>query len=391
MEELNLIATTTFGLEAVLARELTDLGVTAHNTINGRIYFKGDIRTLAKANLWLRTADRILLNMGEFKALSFEELFQGVKRIAWEKLLPVDAKFIVNARSVKSKIYSLRDIQAISKKAIVERLKQAYGCEWLEETGPRYMIEIAFLEDRATVMVDTSGHGLNRRGYRQEVGKSPIKETLAAGLIMVSRWRPDRPLLDPFCGTGTFGIEAAMIGMNIAPGLKAEFDAEKWQGFCPEIWEEERVAAIKAINREPHLRIYCSDIDYFQLKLAEKHAELAGVKGHIHFQKIDFAETGSRHEYGFIITNPPYGERLLEKQEAEEIYRGMGKHFPEIFKTWSVYVITSCESFEKLYGRAADKKRKIYNGGIRCDYYQFFGPKPPRPKTDDAREVLTNL
>ena len=190
MEELNLIATTTFGLEAVLARELTDLGVTAHNTINGRIYFKGDIRTLAKANLWLRTADRILLNMGEFKALSFEELFQGVKRIAWEKLLPVDAKFIVNARSVKSKIYSLRDIQAISKKAIVERLKQAYGCEWLEETGPRYMIEIAFLEDRATVTVDTSGHGLNRRGYRQEVGKSPIKETLAAGLIMVSRWRP---------------------------------------------------------------------------------------------------------------------------------------------------------------------------------------------------------
>ncbi len=381
MKELNLIATTTFGLEAVLNRELEDIGVKEHATINGRTYFKGDVRTLAKANLWLRTADRIFLNMGEFKALTFEELFQGVKRIRWEDLLPRDACFIVNARSVKSKIYSLRDIQAVSKKAIVERLKKAYGCETLPETGTKYMLEIAFLEDKVTVIADTSGHGLNRRGYRQEVGKSPIKETLAAGLIMVSRWRPDRPFMDPFCGTGTFGIEAAMIGMNIAPGLKAEFDAEKWEGFSPEIWEEERIAAIKAINRNANLRIYCSDIDYFQLKLAEKHAELAGVGGHIHFQKIDYSETGSRYDYGFIITNPPYGERLLEKEAAEEIYRGMGKHFSETFPTWSVYVITSCGIFEKLYGKTADKKRKIYNGGIKCDYYQFFGPKPPKPRT----------
>ena len=390
MEELNLIATTTFGLEAVLNRELDELGITEHTTVNGRTFFKCDVRTLVRANLWLRTADRILLNMGEFKAFSFEDLFQGINRIEWEKLLGVDANFIVNARSVKSKIYSLRDIQSVSKKAIVERLRKAYGCERLPETGPRYMIEVAFLEDKATVTVDTSGHGLNKRGYRQEVGKSPIKETLAAGLIMVSRWRPDRPLLDPFCGTGTFGIEAAMIGMNIAPGLKAEFDAENWEGFEPEIWEEERIAAIKAINREPHLRIYCSDIDYFQLKLAEKHADLAGVRGHIHFQKIDYAETGSRYDYGFIITNPPYGERLLEKEEAENIYRGMGKHFQETFNTWSVYVITSCEKFEKLYGRPADKKRKIYNGGIKCDYYQFYGPRPPKPAEEKAPEALTN-
>ena len=386
MNELDLIATTTFGLEAVLNRELDELGVTEHTTLNGRTYFKGDVRTVAKANLRLRTADRILLNMGEFKALTFEELFQGVKRIAWEKLLGAEAQFIVNARSVKSKIYSLRDIQAISKKAIAERLKKVYGREWLPETGPRYMIEVAFLEDNVTVTVDTSGHGLNKRGYRQEVGKSPIKETLAAGLIMVSRWRPDRPLMDPFCGSGTFGIEAAMIGMNIAPGLKAEFDAEKWDGFAPEIWEEERIKAIKAINRDANLRIYCSDIDYFQLKLAEKHAELAGVKGHVHFQKIDYKETGSRHDYGCIITNPPYGERLLEKREAEEIYKGMGEHFRETFGTWSVYVITSCERFEKLYGKAADKKRKIYNGGIKCDFYQYFGPKPPAPKKEQVEK-----
>ncbi|MBQ7445759.1 MAG: class I SAM-dependent RNA methyltransferase [Clostridia bacterium] len=386
MEELNLIATTTFGLEAVLNRELEALGVKEYRTMNGRTRFKGDVRMLAKANLWLRTADRILLNMGEFKALTFEELFQGVKKIPWENLLGKDAAFIVNARSVKSKIYSLRDIQAISKKAIAERLKKVYSCDWLNETGARYMIEVAFLEDNVTVTVDTSGHGLNKRGYRQEVGKSPIKETLAAGLIMVSRWHPDRPFMDPFCGSGTFGIEAAMIGMNIAPGLKAEFDAEKWEGFSPEIWEEERVNAIKAINRDARLRIYCSDVDYFQVKLAEKHAELAGVQGHIYFQKIDFAEAGSRYDYGFIITNPPYGERLLEKKEAEEIYRGMGKHFPEAFPTWSVYVITSCEQFETLYGRKADKKRKIFNGGLKCNYYQFFGPVPPKPKTLPTEE-----
>ena len=388
LKEYDLIATTTFGLEAVLNRELDRLGCTEHTTANGRTYFRGDIRTVARANLWLRTADRILLNLGKFKALTFEGLFQGVKAVPWEELLESDSAFIVNARSVKSKLYSLRDIQSISKKAIVERLRSAYGVETLPETGARHMVEIAFLDDEATVTVDTSGHGLNRRGYRQEVGKSPIKETLAAGLIMVSRWRPDLPFMDPFCGTGTFGIEAAMIGMNMAPGLNATFDAENWKISDPAAWDSERREAIRAINRNANLRIYCSDIDYFQLKLAEKHAEAAGVSGFIHFQKLDYAETGSRFDYGCIVTNPPYGERLLEKKAAEEIYRGMGKHFAS-FDTWSVYVITSCEDFERLYGKRADKKRKIYNGGLKCDFYQYFGPKPPAPR--DAKPAGSQI
>ena len=383
MGEFDLIAATTFGLEAVLGRELAAIGVSGvTKTVNGRIHFKGDANMAARANIRLRTADRILLNMGEFNALTFEELFQGVKAIEWEKLIPQDGAFIVNARSVKSKLYSLRDIQSISKKAIVERLKEAYGTDTLPESGARHMLEVGIFEDHVTVTADTSGHGLNRRGYRQEVGRAPIKETLAAGLIMVSRWRPDRPFMDPFCGSGTFGIEAAMIGMNMAPGLRADFDGEDWKIFPGEAWDEERKAAIRDINRDARLRIYCSDIDYFQVKLAEKHAENAGVSGHIHFQKLDFAETGSRFDYGCIITNPPYGERLSDRKAAEDIYRGMGRHF-RTFETWSVYVITSCENFEKLYGRPADRKRKIYNGGLKCDYYQYFGPKPPAPRPSE--------
>lgn len=381
----NLIATTAFGIESVLARELDAIGVTEHSTLNGRIYYKGDDEVLAKSNIMLRTADRILLNMAEFKALSFEELFQNVKKIEWEKYLPKNASFIVNARSQKSKIFSLRDIQAITKKAIAERLKAAYNLDWIEETGPRYDIEAVFMNDNVIITMDTSGHGLHKRGYRQEVGAAPIKETLAAALIMLSRWRKDRALLDPFCGSGTIAIEAAMIGMNIAPGLNAEFAAEKWSFIDQKVWYNVRKEAREAIDNDIELKIFCSDIDYYQLKLAKKHAEIAGVGGKIHFQKLDYKETGSRFEYGFIITNPPYGERLLEKKAAEEIYRGMGKHFPT-FKTWSYYVITSDEDFEKLFGRKADKKRKLYNGALKCDYYQFYGPKPPKENRDGRKE-----
>jgi len=385
MEELNLIATTAFGLEAVLARELDWLGVTEHNTDNGRLYYKGDVRLLAKSLLWLRTADRVLLNMGQFKAVTFEDLFQGVKKIQWEKYMPENAQFIVNARSQKSALFSLRDIQAISKKAIAERLKTSYNKDWIEEDGPRYQVEIVFMNDVATVTMDAAGHGLHKRGYRVEVGEAPIKETLAAAMILVSRWKKDRAFVDPFCGTGTLGIEAAMIGMNMAPGLKASFDCEKWSFVDGKVFEEERTNAENAIDKDAELKIFCSDINYYQLKLAKKHAELAGVDAKIKFQKLDFKEVGSRFEYGFIITNPPYGERLLEKQEAEKIYTDMGQAFKR-FKTWSVYVITSHEDFEKLYGKKADKKRKLYNGAMKCDYYQFFGPKPPKANTVEQGE-----
>ncbi len=374
---INLIATTAFGLEAVTARELDRLGYTEHNTENGHIYYKGDLSAICKSNIWLRTADRILLNMGQFKALSFEELFQGTKAIEWEKWLPENATFIVNGRSVKSKLFSIRDCQAIVKKAIAERLKTAYSKDWIDETGPRYQIEVSLLNDIATLTIDTSGHGLHKRGYRAEVGGAPIKETLAAGLIMISRWRPDRALLDPFCGTGTIAIEAAMIAMNIAPGLKASFDSEEWRAVPKELWQQAREEAEGAINNDAELRIFASDIDYFQLSLAKKHAELAGVSEKIHFQKVDFGVTSSRYQYGFIITNPPYGERLLEKKETEELYKRMGRHFKN-FPTWSFYVITSCENFEKLFGRRADKRRKLYNGALKCDYYQFWGPKPEK-------------
>lgn len=385
MEEFNLIATTAFGIEAVLARELEWLGVTEHNTENGRIYYKGNAELLAKSLLWLRTADRVLLNMGSFKALTFEELFQGVKAIAWENFLPENAQFIVNARSQKSTLFSLRDIQAISKKAIAERLKTSYHKDWIEETGPKYQIEIVFMNDVATITVDAAGHGLHKRGYRVEVGEAPIKETLAAALILVSRWKKDRAFVDPFCGSGTLGIEAAMIGMNIAPGLKAEFDCEKWPFIKKEVFSKAREDAKNAIRTDEELKIYCSDIDYRQLKLAMKHAELAGVSEKIHFQKLDFKDAGSRFEYGFIVTNPPYGERLLEKQEAEKIYRDMGQAFKK-FATWSVYVITCDPDFEKLYGKKADKKRKLYNGAMKCDYYQFFGPKPPRQTAEKEND-----
>ncbi len=389
MEEFNLIATAAFGLEAVLARELEWLGVMDHKTDNGRIYYKGDAAILAKSLLWLRTADRVLLNMGSFKALTFEDLFQGVKAIKWENLMPENATFIVNARSQKSQLFSLRDIQAISKKAIAERLKTAYHKEWIDETGPRFQIEIVFMNDVATITVDASGHGLHKRGYRMEVGEAPIKETLAAAMILVSRWKRDRAFLDPFCGSGTLGIEAAMIAKNVAPGLRAEFDCERWSDVISGVMREERKQAENAVKSGDDIKIFCSDIDYKQLKLAEKHAELAGVSDVIHFQKLDFKETGSRYKYGFIITNPPYGERLLEKQEAEKIYRDMGEHFKK-FDTWSVYVITCDENFEKLYGKKADKKRKLYNGALKCDYYQFFGPKPPKAQTDESVKQTEN-
>ena len=381
-KSVNLIATTAFGIEAVTARELDKLGYTDRNTENGRIYFKSDIEGICKCNMWLRTANRILINMGRFKALTFTELFDGTKALPWEEWLPENAIFPVNGKSVKSKLFSVPDCQAIVKKAIAERLKSVYKKEWIDETGPIYKIEVSLLNDIATLTIDTSGHGLHKRGYRQEVGDAPLKETMACGLLLISRWRPDRVLLDPFCGSGTIPIEAAMIAMNIAPGLKQTFDSESWPQIPKSMWNKVRDDAEKSINHDAQLRIYGSDINYFQLSLAQKHAELAGVKNKIHLQKLDFAATSSRYEYGFIITNPPYGERLMKKDEITDLYKRMGLHFRK-FNTWSYYVITSYENFEKTFGRRADKKRKLYNGALKCDYYQFFGPKPVKNEKND--------
>jgi putative N6-adenine-specific DNA methylase len=375
-DKMTLVATATFGLEAMVSRELKWLGYTDQHTDNGRIYFTGDAEAICKTNMWLRCANRIYLQVGKFKAETFEELFQNTEALPWEEYLPVDANFPVDGKSAKSKLFSVSDCQAIVKKAIVERLKLFYDKEIFPETGARYKIEVALQKDIATLSIDTTGHSLHKRGYREEVGDAPIKETLAAGLLYVSRWKPDRALLDPMCGTGTIPIEAALIGMNIAPGLNQTFDAENWKQMDKSLWKKTREDARSRINHDVNLRIYASDINYFAIKSAMENAKRAGVFDKIHFQKMDFRETSSRYKYGFIITNPPYGERLSRDDDIVKLYKDMGNHF-KTFETWSYYIITPHEKFESLFGRRADKKRKLFNGNIKCDYYQFYGPKPP--------------
>lgn len=370
---MELIASTAFGIESCAAFELKKLGAENVETRNGRIDFNGDFETVAKANMHLRCAERVFIKMGEFKADTFEALFEGTKSIPWEDILPVDAKFPVSGKSVKSTLHSVPDCQAIVKKAIVERLKIAYKKDWFDETAEEYKIEISILNDMALLTVDTSGAGLHKRGYRELAVKAPIKETLACAMIDLSRWRPDRPLLDPFCGSGTIAIEAAMIGKKIAPGLKRQFAFEKWRCFPKEITEKVRHEAQQAVlpDEEAGLRIYASDIDYFAIRQAKQNAELAGVSGCIHFQKLDFSQTASRFQQGYIITNPPYGERLEDEGHAIDLYRGMGKHFKN-FQDWNYYVITSNRFFEKYFGKKADRKRKLYNGRLECCFYQYF-------------------
>ena len=377
MKQFDLIATAAFGLEGVVARELEWLGVENAVTENGRVRFKGDFETIARANLWLRTADRVLILLAEGRTCTFEDLFQLVLGIPFEELMGPDACFPVTGKSVKSTLFSVPDCQAITKKAAVERMKKHYGLEWFPEDGPKYKLEVSILNDVAMITLDTSGAGLHKRGYRKEAGKAPIKETLAAGMILVSRWKKDRALIDPFCGTGTIPIEAAMIARNIAPGLKREFDFEMWPCFDKEIAVKARREAEAAIDRYIKLHISGSDIDYFAVKQAKDNAAFMGLATDITFQKLDFRAVSSSKQYGFIITNPPYGQRLEVVAEVRELYTAMGAHFKSC-PTWSFYVITSFEDFEKCFGRRADKKRKLYNGMLKCNLYQMFGPKPER-------------
>ncbi|NLC69166.1 MAG: class I SAM-dependent RNA methyltransferase [Clostridiaceae bacterium] len=387
MEKLNLIATAVFGVEAVVARELKKLGYTEQNVENGRVNFTGDYEAICRSNIWLRTAERVLIKVGEFKALTFDELFEGTKALPWEEWIPEDGEFPVEGKSVKSQLASISDCQAIVKKAVVERLKKVYKRSWFEETGPRYKIEVALLKDVATLTLDTSCAGLHKRGYRKLVGEAPLKETLACAMLLISRWRGDRVLLDPFCGSGTIPIEAAMIAKNIAPGLKREFAAEKWPSIPGYLWERTRTEAMDMIDRERALRIRGTDIDEREVSLARYHAKEAGVDQFIHLQCMPVSGISSRYKYGFIICNPPYGERSGEIKEVEKLYVEMGKIFSK-FDTWSFYILSSHPEFEKLFGRKADKKRKLYNGRIMCNYYQFFGPPPPGLQDLNSNELV---
>ncbi len=381
MAKFELIATTAFGLESVVAREVKQLGFEGVNVENGRVVFSGDEAGICRANLWLRSADRVLVKMGEFRARTFEELFEGTKALNWTDWLPEDGNFPVEGKSLNSTLFSVPDCQAIVKKAVVEKMKQKYRRSWFEEQGPRYKIEVALLKDTATLTIDTSGAGLHKRGYRQLVGQAPLKETLAAALVSLSRWREDRALIDPFCGSGTIPIEAALIALNIAPGLKREFAASKWPNVPANLWREARDEANSHIRQDLSLKIIGTDIDGEVLSLARHHARQAGVERYIHFQQLPVSEIRSSHKYGWVLCNPPYGERLGDPQEAAALYTEMKQAFKSL-DTWSFYVLTAYPEFEHLFGRRADKRRKLYNGRLECQFYQFFGPKPPRPDKD---------
>lgn len=378
MNRYEFIAPCHFGLEAVLKKEIVDLGYEIISVEDGRIIFTGDESAICRGNMFLRTTERLLLKVAKFRAETFEELFQATKQLPWEKFIPKDGKFwVAKATSIKSKLFSPSDIQSIMKKAIVERLKQVYKMDWFEETGNEYPIRVTFMKDEITIGIDTSGESLHKRGYRKLIAKAPITETLAAALIMLTPWNKDRILVDPFCGSGTFPIEAAMIGARIAPGLKRSFLSESWTDLIPKkMWDDVRQEANDMILADVEMNIQGYDIDGEVIKAARQNAELAGVAQYIHFQKRDVSDLSSPKKYGFVITNPPYGERLEEKQAMPTLYREIGKAFQNL-DSWSLYMITSFEDAEKYIGRKADKNRKIYNGMLKTYYYQFMGPKPP--------------
>lgn len=384
MQEMEFIAPCHFGLEAVLKREITDLGYEIVSVEDGRVTFRGGAEALVRANIFIRTAERIMLKVSSFQAVTFDELFEGTKALPWEEMIPKDGKFwVTKATTNKSKLFSGSDIQSIVKKAIVDRLKGIYHINWFEENGAEYPIRVFILKDIVTIALDTSGVSLHKRGYRQLVGKAPISETLAAALIMLTPWNKDRILVDPFCGSGTFPIEAAMIGANIAPGMNREFTAENWKNIVPKkVWYEAVTEAEDAILRDVKMNIQGYDLDSGIVKCAMQNAREAGVDEHIHFQQRDMRDLSSPKKYGFIITNPPYGERLEDKADLPKLYKDIGATFDKL-DTWSKFIITSYEDAEKYLGRKATKNRKIYNGMIKSYFYQYMGPKPPRRKDNE--------
>lgn len=381
MDKIELIAPCHFGLESVLKREILDLGYEISQVEDGRVTFYGDEKSICRANIFLRTAERILLKVGSFKAGTFDELFENTKRIPWEAYIPQDGKFwVAKAASVKSKLFSPSDIQSIMKKAMVERMKSHYRITWFEENGASYPVRVFLMKDMVTVGIDTSGTSLHKRGYRQLSSKAPITETLAAALIMLTPWRADRILVDPYCGSGTFPIEAAMIAANIAPGMHRSFLAEDWENLISKnAWYEAVNEANDLMDDKIEVDIQGYDIDAEVVKAARQNARDAGVEHMIHFQQRAVKELKHPKKYGFIITNPPYGERLEEKQALPQLYSEFGESFRNL-DSWSAYMITSYEDAERYFGRKADKNRKIYNGMIKTYFYQFMGPRPPKPK-----------
>lgn len=381
MERLELIAPCHFGLEAVLKREILELGYEIIRVEDGRILFEGDAEAVCRANIYLRTAERILIKAGEFHAETFEDLFQGTKAIPWEHYIPVDGKFYVTkAASVKSKLFSPSDIQSIMKKAMVERLKEVYHVNWFAEDGESYPVRVFLLKDEVTVGLDGTGESLHKRGYRKLTARAPIAENLAAAMIMLTPWNKDRILIDPFCGSGTIPIEAAMMAAQIAPGMKRDFTFRRWKNIISEgVFEDTIEEANDMVNTDIETDIQGFDIDDKMVSIARENAKMAGVDHLIHFQRRDVKDLSHPKKYGFIITNPPYGERLEDKKDLPELYKTIGQRFAAL-DSFSMYLITAYDQAERDIGRKADKNRKIYNGMLKTYYYQFMGPKPPREK-----------
>ena len=381
MTTYKLVATAAAGIEALVGKELRTLGYDCQ-VENGKAYFTGNDYDIAKTNIYLRTADRIKIVFGQFTAKTFDSLFEQTKALPWEQILPVDAEFPVSGKSVKSTLHSVPNCQSIVKKAIVNRLSAAYARRThLPETGALYPIEVSILKDVVTLTIDTSGTSLFKRGYRTEKGGAPLKENMAAALVMLTNWFPDKPFYDPCCGSGTIPIEAALIGLNIAPGLNRSFAAEKWTFFDPKAFETVRQEARKEIRTDITLDILGADIDASMIEIAKQNAIKAGVSEHIEFKQMQLKDFRTKKENGVLVANPPYGDRLLSEEQAQNIYRQMGQTY-ESLETWSKYILTSDLSFEEHYGKQATKKRKLYNGAIRTDYFQFWGVRKRKPVSE---------
>ena len=380
MNKITLIATTTFGLEVLVKNEVKALGFKDIKVSDGRIEFGAALEDIPRANLWLRCADRVLLKMGEFKALTFDELFEKTKALAWEDLITEDGEFTVNGKSVKSTLGSVRACQSTVKKAVVERLRGEYNIEWFEETGPEFTIQVSMLKDVALLTVDTSGIGLHKRGYRKETGQAPLKETLAAALVLLSSWKKEGILIDPMCGSGTILIEAAMIARNMAPGLKRGFASEEWPSINEKVWREARLTAQDEINPDRSFQLFGYDIDERDIRISKINAKNAGVKDDIAFEKKDIKDLWIDKQYGTIISNLPYGIRMADPKELHAIYISISKMLRKK-KGWALYALTADEVFPKYFKRSwPDKVRKLYNGNIETNYYQYYGEKPKKLK-----------